>query len=671
MNDLSITKDQMKKVAEEEIPIIATLLGDETQKVELTIDEMISKAVSQQAEASMSDVKKEMVSLSKMIVEPPYDPLKLALMLEINTRLMRSCHLRARNTVGLGWIIRPVPRDEDEDVIDEKKYRAQKKQLKKLYTNPNPRAVSLMLPETLATPLDFAEIMNRMKIDEEATGNGYLEITRNNTGQIDGIYNIPSHTIRVLRRGGYIQVRGRWAGSDLAFHADVKTQRCYFKRFGDMRPVSRVTGQEESNISPEERATEILSFHIYSSRSSWYGIPRWISAVAAIQGSRLASIRNMAFFENDAVGRMAIVVSGGALTSQSVQDLRTFVNREGKGVENAHRVMVLQAEPRKVISSKGAGTKIDLVPLTVGIDEDASFLGYRAANDEEVREASGLSSPFFTAAGVNRGSANVLRKITIEQDLIPDLNSHEHIINRTLSYDYLTSQMSDGAKANFNMSAELKLKEPASVDELEQAQIQGQYARNGIVTINEARRFLGLTALPDDLVYGQLPLPMALAYFEGGLFRQGAITDDGVEDYDETQKRLLAEMKKAADVAEGAKAKASIKIDDARAKNSAKAAESEQKAVDAVADAVVVANGEAEAGKAAAGTAAAKATAPEKWHSKKHIGQLREMSGIAWRLKQYLKSQGRDMSGELILQGRNGDILDRIDLDDLKEGFDE
>jgi len=662
----------MQKVAEEEIPVIATLLGDETEKVEMTIDAMISKTVSQQAEESMSLVKDEMKNLRKMIVSPPYDPLKLALMLEINTRLMRACHLRARNTVGLGWSIRPVPHDEDEADIDEKKYKAQKKKLKKLYTNPNPREVSLMLPETLATPLDFAEIMNRMKIDEEATGNGYLEITRNNVGQVDGIYNIPSHTLRVLRQGGYIQVRGRWSGSDIAFHADVKVRRRYFKRFGDVRTISRLSGQPESNVPPKERATEILPFHIYSSRSSWYGIPRWISAVAAIQGSRLASIRNMAFFENDAVGRMAIVVSGGALTAQSVQDLRTFVNREGKGVEKAHRVMVLQAEPRKVISSKGAGTKIDLVPLTVGIDEDASFLGYRAANDEEVREASGLSSPFFSSAGVNRASANVLRKITIEQDLVPDLTSHEHVLNRTLSYDYLTNQLSDREKSRFVMAAELKFKEPASVDELEQATIQGQYARTGIVTINEARRFLGLEALPDDLVYGQLPLPMALAYFEGGLFRQGAITDDGVEDYDETQKRMLDEMKKAADVAEGAKAKASIKVNDAQAKNNEKAAKDGQKAAEAVAGAVAAANGEEDTGKAAEGTTAAKARAPEKWHSKKHIGKLRELSSVAWKLNQFLKSQGREiLSGELILQGRDGEVLDRLDLDDLEEGFDE
>lgn len=619
-----INADDIEKVAAEELPIIAEIIGDETEKLNVTIDDMISKAVSQQAEESINMVKEELATMQKLIVTPPYDPLKLALLLEVNTRLMRACHLRARNTVGLGWSIKPVSRDEDEPPINQKLYKAQKSKLKELYNNPNPVAFSLLLPETLATPLDLSEILYRMKVDEEATGNGYLEITRNNSGKIDGIYNIPSHTIRALRAGGYIQIRGRWSGTDIAVYNDPRIKRRYFKRFGDPRPVSRDTGLEASNLKLEDRANELLPFHIYSSRSSWYGIPRWISAVAAIQGSRLASIRNMAFFENDAVGRMAIVVSGGALTSQSVQDIRTFVNREGKGVEKSHRVMVLQAEPRKVVSAKNLATKIDIVPLTVGIDEDASFLGYRAANDEEVREASGLSSPFFTAVGVNRASANILRKLTLDQDLIPDLISHEHVINRTISRDLLVQPLSDKEKEQFVMEAMLKLEEPASVDELEEAQIQGMYARAGIVTINEARRSIGLASLPEDFVYGQLPLPVALATLELGLLYQGAFTSDGVLSWDETLENMLNTEAAKAQAEEGSSPRSSGSGNNGKNKATSKA------------------------------------------RSSPNIEKLRSMSSIAWKLKDYLKTMGRDvLSAELILQKKNGEVLDRIGFDEL------
>lgn len=619
-NGKQLTTDVIEKVVTDEVPVIAELIGDETDKVAVTIDDMISKAVSQQAEEAMNLVKSEMVNLRKLIVEPPYDPLKLALMLEINTRLMRACHLRARNTVGLGWSVTPVTRDEDEEKVDPTKYKAQKKQLKQIYDYPVPMGMTQFLPETLSTPLEFSEILNRMKIDEEATGNGYLEITRNNAGKIDGIYNIPAHTIRVLRLGGYIQIRGRWSGSDVALQAEPKVMRRYFKRFGDARAISRLTGEETVGLRPEERATELLPFLIYSSRSSWYGIPRWISAVAAIQGSRLAAVRNMAFFENDAVGRMAIVVSGGALTAQSVSDIRTFVNREGKGVEKSHRVMVLQAEPRRVISGKGTATRIDVVPLTVGVNEDASFLGYRKANDEEVREASGLSSPFFTAEGINRASSNVLRKITLEQDLIPDLHSHEHAINRTISYDILTYRLSDREKENFSMQAELRLRPPASVDELEQAQVQGMYARAGIVSINEARHFLGLPSLPQDFVYGQLPLPVALSLLEMGLLYQGAITPEGVQSWNNTMR------------------------DSVRRTAAQAAAES--------------------AGQN--GTAAA----PSKELRRQLSDQIHEMTGMAFRLKDFLKqSLGRDIiSADLIFQDRNGQEVERVALGNLTDG---
>jgi hypothetical protein len=347
----------------------------------------------------------------------------------------------------------------------------------------------------------------------------------------------------------------------------------------------------------------------------------------------------MAFFENDAVGRMAIVVSGGALTAQSVQDIRTFVNREGKGVEKSHRVMVLQAEPRRVISSKGVGTRIDVVPLTVGVNEDASFLGYRGANDEEVREASGLSSPFFTAQGINRASANVLRKITIEQDLIPDLRSHQHVINRTVSFDLLTSTMTDRERENFIMEAELRFREPASVDELEQAQIQGMYARAGIVTINEARRFLGLAPLPDEFVYGQLPLPLALVLLEMGLVYQGAVTEDGVQSWDETMKKSV-----------------------------------QMTAAQAEAQSAGKTSGE-NGGKPPAAGAGQRRTAAKSLlgsQREKIRDQVQEMTGMALRLKDFLKqSLGRDiLSADVVFQNRDGDEIERIALGNLGDGED-
>jgi len=381
-----MTAAEVAKAVADEIPVIAEFFGDESAQVAETIDELIDKGVSQQIQDRIKQDGETFNEMRGDIASPPYDPFKLALLLEHNTRLNRSCHLRARNTVGLGWYVGPVIFDPDEEQAKEASVKSQKAKLKKLYGNPQPRRFERLNDNQ--PPLDFSEISYRSKVDEEATGNGYVEITRNNAGAIDGVYTIPAHTVRVRKSGGFVQVRGR--------------KKRYFKKFGDGRVISVKTGKEEANLGPEDRATEILQFVIYSSRSSYYGIPRWISGVAAVQGSRLSAIRNIAFFENDSVGRLAIVVSGGALTPEAVNDIRSFVNREARGPEKAHRVMVLQAEPRRVVTGRDVATKIDIVPLTVGLTEDASFLGYRTANDEEVRESMGLSTPFFTAAGTNR-----------------------------------------------------------------------------------------------------------------------------------------------------------------------------------------------------------------------------------------------------------------------------
>jgi hypothetical protein len=195
--------------------------------------------------------------------------------------------------------------------------------------------------------------------------------------------------------------------------------------------------------------------------------------------------------------------------------------------------------------------------------------------------------------------------------------------------------MSDREKAKFAMEAELRFREPASVDELEQAQIQGMYARAGIVTINEARRFMGLPALPDEFVYGQLPLPMGLALLELGLMYQGAVTSDGVLSWDETLENMInTEAAKAA------------------------------------------AEGGMPPEEGGEGQQQPPAQPQKTRRTRESLEKLRSMSGFAWRLKDYLKqSMGRDvLSAELILQDKkNGEVIDRIALGDLgdEEGSDE
>lgn len=410
---------------------------------------------------------------------PPYDPLVWAQTLELNTRLSKAISTYARNTVGIGWMIVPLVdiNDETPEEIKEK-VKEQTATAKKLFSRP-----SNLKP--------FTTIMFLVKSDEESTGNGYLEIVRNNGGKIVRLNHVPSTTMRVRKKGGYIQIRGQ--------------RKRYFKVVGDDRVVSAKTGKE-GKFPYVDRATEILQFMIYTSSSSYYGAPRFVAAAPAISGNRLSALRNVRFFENDAVPRLIISVSGGKLSASTVESVRNFLQKEGKGVPNAHRVLVLQAETKRLMSSE-AKTNIDITPLTVGLKEDASFMAYRKANDEEIRESFGIGKAFFTMEDVNKASGAISRQITNEQEFDPDRLEKEYIVNSVILDDLLGE----------DRLVKLKFKRPMRAEPLEAAEIEEKYSKMGALTPNEVRIANGLSPYPSSYAFANKPFTLAVIELQMGV----------------------------------------------------------------------------------------------------------------------------------------------------------
>jgi capsid portal protein len=322
-------------------------------------------------------------------VPPRYNPEVWASAMEQSTRLGRAIRTYARNTVGLGWYIEPLHKPTPETPEEHKlRIRKQTARLQKVFESPN----SLM---------PTSQMFYMSKVDEEATGNGYIEIVRDNAGSIAKIFHVPAVTMRIRVRkeeggeqkiGGFVQIRGN--------------EKRYFKEFGDQGVMDATTGEYFRGSKPlslDKRATEILHFKLYSPTSTWYGAPRYVSASPAISGNRLAALRNVKFFENDAVPRMALLVSGGRLTPDSINAVEDFFKAKVQGPEKAHSVVVIQTEQTKVGFQQNAeNARIDLKPLTVGVTEDASFGQYRQANDDEIRECFGIAPVFFSTENVNK-----------------------------------------------------------------------------------------------------------------------------------------------------------------------------------------------------------------------------------------------------------------------------
>jgi PBSX family phage portal protein len=478
---------------------VTTIGGtDEVLKMQKYSDEQIIKTfiIKESEKGSqqllLDDPFKDMYE-SNEVIEPLYNPLLWASLMEKNTRLAKLIRTYARNTVGLGWGIYPKkPITKDTKKSEKKQIETETELLNEIFESPNDE-------------LPFTEIAYQAKVDEESTGNGYMEVSRNMKGEIDGIFHIPSHTMRILKNlKGFVQIRG---GS-----------KRYFKKFGQKEEVDFETGKWGASVPFNRRGNEIIHFRIYTPRDSFYGVPRYVAAADAIAGNKMAARRNLAFFKNDATPRMAITVENGKLDGKSINEIRSFVNTEGKGPENAHRVMILQAQQKQQGGIDQKDVKINVIPLTVGQTDDASHIKYRSANDEELREAFGIAEVFIGAKGtVNRSTAAVSRAITNDQEFIPDAQVKEYKINQTI------------CKAFGVKMVKFEFERPNSFDEVDRSEIFARYLQGGGITPNDIRHELGKDEY--DYEWADMPMAMALIQYQMQVLGdQGAVSQGGQAD---------------------------------------------------------------------------------------------------------------------------------------------
>jgi PBSX family phage portal protein len=295
--------------------------------------------------------------------------------------------------------------------------------------------------------------------DLEATGNAYWEVLRNGENEIVQFNHAPGSSVRLMpcehnpqkvemdvratlitpskepvykRFRKYVQVaQGAIRGNNLV----------WFKEFGDPRIYSHLTGREydtrealkreEPEASP---ATELIHFKIHNSRSV-YGMPRWVSEMLAVIGSRHADEINLAYFENKSVPPMAILVSGGRLVQDDVTRLENYVKNEIRGKRNFHKIMILQAESGDN-ATPGLSTgrcKIELKPLTDAQNDDAQFMQYKEKNTDAIGSVFRLPRLLRgDARDFNRATAQTSLEFTEQQVFGPLRKDFDYFINRCL-----------------------------------------------------------------------------------------------------------------------------------------------------------------------------------------------------------------------------------------------
>jgi len=443
------------------------------------------------------------------VIRPPFDFDGLAEITTFNSRLAKSINVMAKNVVGLGWdIVDTLEEDERRDLseAENKKLKVKKRRLKQFIKNSNP-------------DIPFDIMMTLIKTDEETLGNAFLEVVRNNKFEIFEFHHIPGKTIRIRKnKEGFVQIRG--------------TKKKYFVPFGRKERVDPETGEPSDAKLIQDIATEIIHYKLDHPSNDFYGLPRWITASPCIVGARLADERNINFMQNDATPRIIITVSGGDLDNESMESIEKFINLEGKGVENASRVMLLQ------INRKGSGalgnqqSKIEVTPLTVGLTDDASFLKYRAANNDEIKELFGISDLFYgMSRDINRAAAAVAKQVTNEQEFEPERKRFEHSLNHKL----FTSE-----NLGFDVDGlELKFKSPVINDLAGLADAFSKAGAAGGLTPNNIKKLAGMEPYPQEpnFAWADFPMPIAQALIAAGLIRFNPIggTESAGESEDDNE----------------------------------------------------------------------------------------------------------------------------------------
>ena len=375
--------------------------------------------------------------LERGAIEPPYDPEMLCLLFEHSAALRPNVDSYATNIDGFGHRLEPVFNLESDDGRRRLAVavRAKKTALAKAHPKPGsdnfaeegaPNVSDEQIQEALGglademlterTKLDrfmencclersFVKTRRMTRQDMEIMGNAYWEVLRNRGGDVAQFVYLPGFSVRLLPFDPPIEVDVRIRIDDLEFEKVKRRRRfrrfvqiidaetVFFKEFGDPRIISAKTGRIFSNTSEltttegadVRAATELLHFQIESPMSA-YGVPRWVGTLLAVMGSRQSEEVNFLYFENKSVPPLAVLVSGGRLSDESVSRIEDHVDVNIKGKHNFHKILVLEAEPAAGGQTNETSTrmKIQIQPLTGAQQSDALFQKYDERNMDKI-----------------------------------------------------------------------------------------------------------------------------------------------------------------------------------------------------------------------------------------------------------------------------------------------
>lgn len=409
------------------------------------------------------------------VLEPKYSISRLLEMKETSTILPQCVESYKQNIVGFGYQIR-YKNDETKD-----------KESPEMLAEWN-RVDSAL--KYMHMEKSFIDIFKDAIDDREACGNGYIEVIRNGKREVVELEKIEdASSIRTTKKGIAVTIVHYRDGQE--FERTKKFRRyvqlmngqkeVWFKEFGDPRIMDLRNGEYADDTPDKFQANEILHLKIGNGA---YGIPRWISALMDMYGSRNASELNYRYFKQGRHLPAAIIIKNGRLTEDSEAALSEYASSV-EGQENAHKFLLLEAEALETENSLGlekekASVDIDIKPLAEMLQRDGLFINYDDTNRKKVQSHFRLPDIYVGySKDFNRATAETAMLITEQQVFIPERHSLSFLITNMLLADYELKYV------------EIELKDPDISNPQDVATILGALNGIGAVAINDTRELLG------------------------------------------------------------------------------------------------------------------------------------------------------------------------------------
>lgn len=290
--------------------------------------------------------------------------------------------------------------------------------------------------------VSFTTQRRELRRDKEATGMAYLEFMRDARDQVVFCRVVESEYVRMVyldpaidvpvsvTRGGVtrrVTVKKR----ERRFAQVMGTKMVYFKEFGATRDLDKVTGEwakKGQRLPMARRATELLQFRIMNDVDTPYAVPRWVTQIPSVLGSRKAEEHNLSFFDRGGIPPVMIVVQGGKTSSEAKQAIDEALNSKSADKVNAAVVEVVGTEG----SLEGQPSPVRVTVERFGAERqsDAMFADYDEKSEMRVRRAFRLP-PIFVGMASDYSFATAFASYTVAEAQVfaPERDEFDEVIN--------------------------------------------------------------------------------------------------------------------------------------------------------------------------------------------------------------------------------------------------